>query len=381
VSDPYAGREQTQAKHFVLERYLQELAFKVLSFSDITYVDAFCGPWEAKTEDFSDTSFMIAIRVLQDAQKQFADKGIQRRIRCFFVERDPVTFAKLQKAVAPYHQPENGFSIETRLGAFEDAVDSIRSFIGASFALIFIDPTGWTDYAFDKIGPLFDGRKCEVLINFMYDFINRFASDNRPEIIASLEPILGGPNWRERLDNDLPQGLAVEKLCRETLKAAGKFRYVVSTRIDKPTADRPHFFLIFGTKDWAGLKAFRQIEYDALRRHARARADAKERKREKESRSTDLFAGHDAEIQEGTVGDLVDEQKELARSALIDIMSRHGEIRFRGAAARLMEAFMLRETNLKDICLDLARNGSIENTWSPSSRKPKEDTVIKLRGH
>jgi protein gp37 len=48
VSDPYSDREQTKAKHFILKHYLQELAFKVLTFSDITYVDGFSGPWETR---------------------------------------------------------------------------------------------------------------------------------------------------------------------------------------------------------------------------------------------------------------------------------------------------------------------------------------------
>jgi hypothetical protein len=39
VTDVYSGREQTKAKHFILKGYLQALAFKVLTFSDITYVD------------------------------------------------------------------------------------------------------------------------------------------------------------------------------------------------------------------------------------------------------------------------------------------------------------------------------------------------------
>lgn len=70
MSDVYAGREQTKAKHFILKRYLQELAFKVLWFSDITYVDGFSGPWDTQSEDFSDSSFMIAISVLKDAQEK-----------------------------------------------------------------------------------------------------------------------------------------------------------------------------------------------------------------------------------------------------------------------------------------------------------------------
>jgi three-Cys-motif partner protein len=190
VTDAYSGREQTKAKHFILKRYLQALAFKVLTFSDITYVDGFSGPWETKTEDFRDSSFMIAISVLRDAQKRILERtGTRRRIRCFFSESNAEAFAQLKEAVAPFHKPEEGFEIETYGGKFEDAVNDIQIFIGSSFPLIFIDPTGWTGYPFTKIKPLFLRSKCEVLINFMYEFINRFAYSDDPDTVASLDPI------------------------------------------------------------------------------------------------------------------------------------------------------------------------------------------------
>jgi hypothetical protein len=86
----YIGREQTQAKHFILRRYLQGLAFKVLRGWDITYVDGFSGPWKSEMEDFADTSFKIAIEVLRDAQMRIlAETGKGRKIRCFFSENDP----------------------------------------------------------------------------------------------------------------------------------------------------------------------------------------------------------------------------------------------------------------------------------------------------
>jgi three-Cys-motif partner protein len=168
VTDPYSGREQTEAKHFILRRYLQALAFKVLTFQDITYVDGFSGPWETKTENFSDSSFMIAISVLRDAQRQhFERTGIRRKIRCFFSESDLDAFAQLEQAVAQYHRPAQGFEVKTYCGKFEDAVTTIQTFVGTSFPLIFDDPTGWTGCPFDKIKPLFARPKCEVLINFI----------------------------------------------------------------------------------------------------------------------------------------------------------------------------------------------------------------------
>jgi three-Cys-motif partner protein len=380
VTDPYSGREQTRAKHFILKNYLQALAFKVLTFSDVTYVDGFSGPWETKTENFSDSSFMIAITVLKDAQQQILDRtGERRRIRCFFSENDPEAYAQLQDAVAKFHRPKEHFEISTYEGKFEDAVSNIQSFIGTSFPLIFIDPTGWQGYPFDKIKILFARAKCEVLINFMYDFINRFAYSDDDEIIDSMAPILGGPDWPNRLDSSFPRGLAVEKLFRETLRSAGNFEFVVSTKIDKATAERPHFFIAYGTKSADGLKTFRQIEYDALREHAKNRANAMERQREQRLKVADLFAGHQASVKEATIDEIVLEQKSLAEIRLLEILSRHGPLKFSRVVSGLLEPFMLRETNIKDICVSLAKNGKIENTWGNGNRKPHNTDMIKLK--
>jgi len=313
VTDPYSGREQTKAKHFILRRYLQGLAFKVLRFYDITYVDGFSGPWETKTEDFLDSSFMIASQVLEDAQRKIQlQTGRRPKIRCFFSENNRQAYARLAAAIAPFHKPEEDFEIKTYCGEFEDAISEIQTFVGNSFPLIFIDPKGWTGYSLNRIGALFARAKCEVLINFMYDFVNRAASMNDARTISSLDPILGGSGWEARLDPGLPRGRAVEKLFRDNLAAVGNFDFVVSTKIDRPTADRPHFFIVYGTKSRDGLKEFRETEYNALKLNARDRADAKERKREVKTGSADLFSGLDADIQEATIDEIVEEQKALA---------------------------------------------------------------------
>jgi three-Cys-motif partner protein len=343
VVDPYSGREQTKAKHFILKRYLQALAFKVLTFADITFIDGFSGPWETQTEDFADSSFMIAIEVLRDAQqKVFAQTGKRRKIRCFLSENNARAFAKLTAAVAPFNKPEEDFEIKTFGGDFEDAVSEIQAFIGRSFPLIFIDPTGWTGYPFDKIRPLFNRPKCEVVINFMYDFVNRAASMSDAKTIASLDPILGGPNWEKRLDPSLPRGRAIEKLFRDTLRGAGAFEFVVSTKIDRSTADRPHFFIAYGTKSGDGLKTFRETEYAALQVHARDRADAKARKREEKTGIGDLFAGMEGDVQDMSIDEIVEEHKALASEDLLALLKELGPMKFSRVWALLLEPYMLR---------------------------------------
>ncbi|HJT42372.1 MAG TPA: three-Cys-motif partner protein TcmP [Rhizomicrobium sp.] len=376
-ADPYSGREQTKAKHFILKRYLQALAFKVLNFSDITYVDGFSGPWETQTEDHSDSSFIIALNVLKDAQAQLAARGKRHRIRCFFSEADAAAYKQLAAAVAPFHKPAEGFEVKTYHGRFEDAVGEIASFIGQSFPLIFIDPTGWTGYPLAKLKPLFARPRCEVLINFMYEFINRFAHSDDPIHIASLDHILGGPGWRDRLDKDLPRGAAVEKLFRQTVETTLNMPFVVSTRIDKSTADRPHFFITYGSKNREGLIAFRDTEYAALREHEKNRSDASERKRAEKSGTIDLFTSFHAEVREATIDSIVEEHKARASERLLTVL-RRAPLKFSQIIDGLLKAFMLRETNVKDICVALAKDGKIENSWGSGNHKPKDNTIVKL---
>ncbi|WP_291866564.1 three-Cys-motif partner protein TcmP [Bradyrhizobium sp.] len=380
MTDPYFGREQTKAKHFILKRYLQALAFKVLRFYDITYVDGFSGPWETKTEDFLDSSFMIAINVLRDAQQKIRlQTGRRPKIRCFFSENDRLAYTKLTTAIAPFNKPEEDFEIKTYCGDFEDATSEIQIFIGNSFPLIFIDPKGWTGYSLNKIGAILNRPKCEVLINFMYDFVNRAASMNDAKTISSLDPILGGPGWEKRLDPRLTRGRAVEKLFRVNLADVGNFDFLVSTKIDRPTADRPHFFIVYGTKSRAGLKEFRETEYNTLKLNARDRADAKERKRESKSGSSDLFSGLDADVQETTIDEIVAEQKIMASHEILDILHEFGPISFSGLWEMILQTYMLRVTNVKDLCVDLAKSGAIQQTWGGGTRKPRDQDVIRLK--
>ena len=380
MSDLYKGREQTQAKHFILRRYLQALAFKVLSAWDtLTFVDGFSGPWESRTPDFSDTSFMIAIDVLKDAQRHFRSRNQNKSIKCFFVEKKPTAFSQLDPAVRAHHDPNNRFFVETYEGEFEHAVPTIASYVQRSFALIFIDPTGWTGFAFDKISTLLRHPHGEVLVNIMYDHINRFINSEDIEIEKSFEQILGGPGWKFRLDQELPRGQALLKLFREILKNAGGYNYATTTCIEKATADRPHYFLAYGTRKPAGLEAFREVEWLALRQHEDNRRQVKADRREQRTGMSDLFAA----VQSGddsSIESLVQKNKVDVKKQVVLTMQKHrSAVRFDVLWSRVLEAHMLRVKDVKDICVELAAEGVIESPWrAKGNRKPHDDDLIRL---
>lgn len=187
------GREQTYLKHFFLERYLERVAFNICSFKDeFVYVDGFSGPWKSQDEQFEDTSFMIAIQELRKVREGIAKQG--RRpptIRCVFVEKDPKAFSELRRAI----QGVTDIEISPIPGEFEQVIPDVLKSIRQSFSLVFIDPTGWTGFGLQRITPILKHRPGEVIVNFMFDYINR-------RFGVSFDDLFGGPGWDSAMSED-----------------------------------------------------------------------------------------------------------------------------------------------------------------------------------
>jgi len=385
VNDPYRGREQTRAKHQILKAYLQGLSFKILNiYDEIIFIDGFSGPWKERTPDLSDTSFRIAIETLKDVQKRFYQrKGEMKSIKCFLIEKDKTAYKKLNKVVQSFQTEDNKFTIKTFHGEFEEVAPNISPLLGKSFTLTFIDPTGWTGYNYEKIQPLLKHVPGEVLINFMYDFVNRASGMGVMETVKSLQPILG-PNFKERMDSSLSNEKTIEQLFRCRLKEAGAFEFVASAQIKRATADRTQFFIMYGTRKDAGLVEFREVEARALQDYSKLRLVAKQGQRELRTGNMELFPA-EALPEARSFSQEVEAQKELVADELLSsLASVGGQVSFRELRNELMQRYSLRETDIKNVCVKLAKAGQIEATWKERGKrlqKPDADAgdIIRLK--
>ena len=375
----YHNREQTEAKHFILRKYLQTLAFKTLhgGWSTLAYIDGFSGPWQSKAADHSDSSFMIAIEVLKDAQAKVRAAGKRPRVKCLFVEDNGQSFAQLHPAVTAHHDPANDFFVETFNGKFENALTQIQRTMANAFALTFIDPTGWTGYEFDKVRPVFEHAPGEVLLNFMFDFVNRFTASSDPKTLASFDGILGS-DWKERLDSALPREEALMALFTEQFWKAGQFSYVLNTPIEK-ISDRTHFHVVYGTRSAEGLAAYRDVEYAALKDHGMRRAAAREYIRERKSGQSDLFGADEAtSLAEISLEAQIANNKVRAKDWLRHQLPNCPKL-FSDIWPPMIDTFMLRRTDAKDICAEMGKSGEIKETWRMGGsrrRKPNDSDKI-----
>ena len=281
----YRGREQTYLKHYFLENYLERLVWNVGSFAkEFVYFDGFAGPWRSKDEDFEDTSPVIAIRKLSEVRLRLGQIGRWVKIRCIFVESNRSAFQDLQRAI----RVAKDISVETTRSSFIDALPTILPSLGNAFTLTFIDPTGWTGFPLQLLRPLLERRSGEVIVNFMFDFINRFIEAPQPELEKSLNDLFGGPGWKVLLERE-DREAAILDFYRERLRTSGNLRYVTATRIRKPQHDRAYFHLVYATGHPKGLVEFRRVEQSAAEEEEKGRLHRQQLERTRKTGTGELF--------------------------------------------------------------------------------------------
>jgi three-Cys-motif partner protein len=291
--DLYAGREQTLVKHFILQKYLERFALIIgFRWQTITYVDCFSGPWNARSQNFEDSSFFIALTELRKARDTHKAKGKGLSLRCFFLEKDPEAYQKLKDFADGISDAE----VQTKNSELTSSVGEILTFVKqggqTSFPFIFIDPTGWTGFDLNVIAPLLKVDPGEVLINFMTSHIRRFIASPQSETQESFERLFGSARFRARIQGlghqDREDAAVLEY--SENVRRTGHYRFIAKAVVFHPEMNRTHFHLIYATRNPKGIEVFKDVEKRAMQVMESARAKAQQRKREETTRQPDLFS-------------------------------------------------------------------------------------------
>lgn len=375
----YEGREQTYVKHFVLEQYLERVAYNIFSFKNqFVYVDGFSGPWQSADENLDDTSFKIAVDKLRTVKQGILDqKGKTVSFKCFFVEKNEESFQRLQAAVADI----TDVKIEIVNDTFENSIQRVVNFVGRDFALIFIDPTGWSGYALNKIKPLLNLRG-EVLINLMIDHMNRFFEDARPEIAKSFDETFG-PNWYEEwkalVDAGLSREAAAVQIYRQRLKASSNFEFTTSTRILKPNHDRAYFHLVYGTEHPKGVQELRSVEKKAVPLQERIRNISKSKKTADRTGQESLFGGAMSDAPTTAFEDERNRQLSLGRVLLSRILDQHpAGILFEKLLPRVLETPLVWESDVKKWIVEGRKSGKLVVVgWGNRQRVPLKGNLVR----
>lgn len=372
-AEHYRGREQTYLKHFFLEKYLERVAYKVGSFrTEFVYVDGFSGPWRTEDPNFEDSSFIIAINKLRQVREGLkAAMDRSPKIRCVFVEPDPAAYPLLVRATSNVTDIE----VKTINSEFETAIPEILATVGRAFSLMFIDPTGWTGFGLKQIAPILRHQPGEVLVNFMFDHINRFLDTPDPEV--SFDDLFGGSGWKAAIQASPKREDAIIRFYTERMKRAGAFDFATSTRIKKPLSERSYFYLVYGTRHHEGLFEFRKVERQEVEEQERVRLDAQQFERVSRTGQAELFDV--SESPDLGLASFEEERREnlaSAEDALVGRLKGAGkEIDYEEARAVMLEFPLVWESDVQRIVL--ARTAV--SGMKPRERVPKPGHRLKLR--
>ena len=375
----YRNRGQTYLKHFFLERYLERVLYVTGSaWPDFVFVDGFSGPWRSIDEKYEDTSFVIAINKIRQVREGLLRAGRAPRIRCLFIEKDQQAYRELSDHV----QDIDDIEITVKCGEFENLVDEIVRYIGRSFSLVFIDPTGWTGFGLDTIRPILQLRG-EVIVNFMYDFISRHIENPQPQIISTFEPLFGGAGWDSEVINFVQEGrsreAAIIKVYLERMRTTGKFRHVTSTRILKPLADRAYFHLVYGTNHWRGLDEFRAVEKAAVGEQDRVRDIAQFHYEFDRTQQGGLFGPGELPRPAYSFEGLRADACGKALERLSVLVSERKDLRYEDILADLLEEPLVWRSDVNSWLGEMRTAGTIEIVgMGARERVPKEGYLVRL---
>jgi three-Cys-motif partner protein len=285
MAAPYDDREQTAVKHEILTRYLKAFVPIVGDWaSDISYIDCLSGPWKSADPNLADTSFARAVDVLRSTRGVLAGRGKSPSMRCLFLEKDPNAFRQLKQ----YCDKVSDLEVNPRNWDLSTHVDDVVRFAKertGSFPFVFIDPTGWELLEIELISPILSLSPGEVLITLMTSWITRFLSDEA----KGFERLLGNDLRRIRQLEGEEQEDEIVRSYANSVRRAGRFKYVCTLPVMKPDQDSFHFHMIYGTRHERGVEVFKDTEKHVIPFMHETRAEAQERRSFEQFGQTSMF--------------------------------------------------------------------------------------------
>lgn len=199
----------TRAKHVILRKYLDAWLPIISRYKGrVLFFDGFAGPGIYSNGE--DGSPVIALKALIE----HAHKGlIKAEVNFLFIEADKERAERLQQVVGSLLPmlPANA-NVLVRHDEYAQTVSQVLDELEHSSqrlapSLVFVDPFGVSGVPMKLIRRVMAMPSCEVLINFMVSYMNRFIA--APEFETHLDDIFGCTGWRICLDRCFRKNLFI----------------------------------------------------------------------------------------------------------------------------------------------------------------------------
>lgn len=248
-------KPHTEAKHAILKKYLDAwLPIMASRNGPVNYIDGFAGPGEY--EGGEEGSPLIAIKAITEHKSD-----LKSEFGLLFIEADRKRCEFLKRKIASIVLPKN-VSIGCHCERFDkvmtsilDKIDKEGSIIAPTF--VFIDPFGFAGVPLSIIKRIMINPRCEVLITFMYEEINRFISEE--PLWKSLTELFGNDEWMTVIDieDPLKREIILQGIYKKQLGSVANIQHVLSFKM-RNKINKTDYLLFFGTNNILGLKKMKE---------------------------------------------------------------------------------------------------------------------------
>jgi three-Cys-motif partner protein len=354
-TDPqYEAREHSGIKHFALRRYLEPATRILGGTRKLVYVDCCAGPWKSKAPDYSDTSFGIAVSVLQSASADLAKRGITPHMACLLIEKSPKKFKSLDAFAKGADSAS--MRITARNWDFTNRTGDIVRYCSSAgtFPFILIDPKGWKLAGISLIRPLLQLDPGEIVINLMSSFITRFLKDGKTDFTDLLGEDF--PELRKLSGAELE--FAVVSKYSELIKKEGNYKYVCSLPVMNPDLDTFNFHLIYATRHSKGVKVFKDVEKRTQEMTHKVRAEVQQKVRQNKTGNFELYSP-EVQYQEDRYQKLSRENKVRAKNAVWKLLEPGLAVSYDDCWAEALQFSAVYESNVREWITKWEGEGSI----------------------
>lgn len=245
----------TAKKHEILRRYFEAwLPIMARWNGRVVYIDGFAGPGSYSAGE--DGSPVVVLKAARDHAYPISGELV-----CIFVE-DNLERCKHLKGVLE----ELSATLPTHLkwsvvhGKFDQHLTKTLTLIetqkeNAAPTLVFIDPFGFSHTPFETIRNVLRNGRSEVLVNFMYEEVNRFLSIDKHA--ADYDQLFGTSEWRAVLgfSEAADRRKAIHDIYLKQLKTTARFVHSFEMLNKGNSTD---YFLFFATNGLKGLEKMKE---------------------------------------------------------------------------------------------------------------------------
>lgn len=246
---------QTKIKHFVFKEYFKTWAQILGKWNKLNYFDCYAGSGayiEGQNQYFG--SPILATEIIEKNKE-----GLGRQVNVVLIEQDKENIENILK-VFKY----KGLKTEPIIiaGDFDETINKILDKTQDSLnpTFFFIDPFGFK-INIQTLKRIMSIPRSEILLNFMFNHINRFLID---DLEKTLNELFGCEDWkalRNLRGGEREQGIV--SLYRAQLKTFSKFAYPY--KLNFHDKNRTYYYLFHLTNNLKGCtimkSAFAKFNY------------------------------------------------------------------------------------------------------------------------